>query len=541
MLKAVDLYAGIGGWSLGLGLAGIKVVASYEWWGDANATNQRNNGHAAHKVDIRSLDPSSVPKVDIVVGSPPCTQFSLANRGGRGNVLEGLKDVEKFLEVVQAVKPRFWALENVPRLAEIFNREINQGGTLHRFAGLNPVVSVVDASEWGVPQRRKRAIIGNFNLELLLSYRASAPVRTLGEVVSLLSLDEPLDPVWGLSFPAGQMTEHVMEEPLSPEEERLNRDAKAHHPIYNGMSFPDDPMRPSRTVTATCTRVSRESIVVSDEGRFRRLSLRERASLQSFPLGYQFYAATHPLKQKMVGNAIPPLLTYHIAHSMIGTPASSVPSPEEAISSFVPPKDPPPPTRPDRSGRSYPHDRRFRAAIPGFRFKSGMRFELSNHFVGDRPSWRVRFFFGSSKSAREVELDALLMSKLEKIEGARSSVARGLNAIVESGGIVDSVSSPRLQRVWSHRKEEFAHPYDLVDAIGRAADLLDQRESGCPEAVVSALMGSIGNPPGHKKVLRNSRRVFACMIVGSLVNEMLSESEAYRPGLEASLGGVDGG
>ena len=46
------------------------------------------------------------------------------------------------------------------------------------------------------------------------------------------------------------------EEALNPEEERMNRDMKINHPIYNRMSFPEDESQPARTITATCTRVS---------------------------------------------------------------------------------------------------------------------------------------------------------------------------------------------------------------------------------------------------------------------------------------------
>ena len=521
-LRALDLYSGVGGWSLGLSMAGLEVISSYEWWPDANLTNARNNRHQTHDVDMRSLDSSSVPAADIVVGSPPCTHFSLANRGGKGNVLEGLKDVEKFLEVVDAVRPRFWAMENVPRLAEILRGEMNQGGSLHRFAHLNPTVAVLDASEWGVPQRRRRAIIGNFDLDLLLSYRSSAKTRTLGQVVSLLSKDDPVDPVWGVSMPAGSLTEHVREDKLSREEERMNRDAKTFHPVYNGMSFPDDPRRPSRTVTATCTRVSRESIVVGEDGGFRRPTLREKASLQSFPITYQFYAPTHALKQKMVGNAIPPLLTYHIAHSMLGTPAGMVPPPEDAIARFVPPVEPPPKTTPDRPGRSYPLDRKFRAAIPGLRFKSGMRFELSNSFVKNRSVWRARFFFGNSKRVSEVELGTGLIRDIQRFDGAGVYVPRALNCMVESGAVAGLANSESLQRAWAHKGESNSHPHEFVDGLGAAVALFIERESpDCAEAVVSSVLESMGDPPGGEKVVRNAKAVFAGMIVGSLVNEML--------------------
>ena len=70
-MKAIDLYSGVGGWSLGLRLAGIDVVASYEKWGAANETNFKNNHHPAQTVDIRRLDPSDLPQgIDFVVGSP---------------------------------------------------------------------------------------------------------------------------------------------------------------------------------------------------------------------------------------------------------------------------------------------------------------------------------------------------------------------------------------------------------------------------------------------------------------------------------------
>lgn len=528
-MKALDLYAGVGGWSLGFALAGVEVVASYEWWSDANLTNSRNNRHLTNEVDIRSIDLSSLPKVDVVIGSPPCTHFSLANKGGRGNVMEGLKDVEAFLGVVEQIRPRFWAMENVPRLAAIFQREMNQGGCLHRFAHLNPTLAVVDASEWGVPQRRKRAIIGNFDLDLLLSYRASTRPRTLGEVATLLSMDDPVDPVWGLTVASDALTDHAREEAFSKEEERINRDAKTFHPVYNGMKFPDDPKKPARTVTATCTRVSRESIVVGDEGGFRRPTLREKASLQSFPITYQFYASTHSMKQKMVGNAVPPLLTYYIAHSMLGTPTSKLPPPEEAISRFTPPSEIPPPTNPDRPGRSYPEDRKFRSAIPGLRFKSGMRFELSNSFHKGKPIWRTRFFFGNSKRVSEIELGTNLLRNISRSHVARPSVARALNCIVESGGIVNFANSEALQSAWVHKKEERGHPHELVDNIGASAALFLNREPlDAADSVVSSALDSMGNPPGKDKVIRNAKSVFAGMLVCSLVNEMLEESERQR-------------
>lgn len=122
-IRAIDLYSGVGGWSAGLRMAGISVVASYERSEHANITNARNNGHATHTVDLRALDLNTLPKdIDVVVGSPPCTQFSMSNRGGNGDISDGLKDIKVFLEVVDRLKPRFWAMENVPRVSNILAR-----------------------------------------------------------------------------------------------------------------------------------------------------------------------------------------------------------------------------------------------------------------------------------------------------------------------------------------------------------------------------------------------------------------------------------
>lgn len=502
-------------------MAGIEVVRSYEWWDAANITNSKNNGHDAETVDIRSMSLSDLPNVDVVVGSPPCTHFSLANRGGKGDILEGLKDVERFLEIVEYLNPKFWALENVPRLASIMENELNQGGSLHRFSRLNPKMIVVDASEWGVPQRRQRFVAGNFDLDLLLSYRTASPSLTLGDVLSALSSDPVRDPVYG-SF-SGPLSDHEPEEPLSREEERINRELKANHPVYNNMSFPDSLTRPSRTITATCTRVSRESIVVPCGVGFRRLTLRERASVQSFPLGYQFYASTHSGKQKMIGNAIPPLLTYHIAHAMLGTAVKDLPKP--SLSSFSPPNSSSA-TPPDKKSSRFAADRKFRFAVPGLRFKSGVRFELANSFPCGR--WGLKFFYGDSKSIKEIGLDSALLDEIKLVDGMQKQIAKAEKKIAEVGGIWGCVDSKALQRSWAHLSEDEPSPFDLLDSIGTAAGFfLKELPSDLASRVVAGVMLSRGNPGGHKKLSRHAPEVLAGLIVCSLVNNMFSENPSF--------------
>lgn len=295
-LRAIDLYSGVGGWSLGLRLAGIDVVASFERWGAANETNFKNNHHQAQTVDIRRLSYDDLPSdIDVVVGSPPCTQFSFSNRGGNGDLEDGLKDIENFLSIVDRLRPKVWAMENVPRVAEIIMSELEPGGRLEQFAHLGFMPHLISMDDYGVPQRRRRCVAGNFDFELLTEYAAHLERPTLGQVVKALAADPVIDPLFGVIMPRADLVDHVAEEPLNLEEVRINRANKANHTVYNAMPFPDPLDRSVRTITATCTRVSRESIVIADPDTpdvYRRLTVRERASLQGFPITFQFYGQT---------------------------------------------------------------------------------------------------------------------------------------------------------------------------------------------------------------------------------------------------------
>lgn len=522
--RALDFYSGVGGWSLGLKMAGMDVVQSYEWWDKANRTNCINNGHTTEEVDIRKLPLALLPgDIDIVVGSPPCVEFSFSNRGGSGDISDGLKDIEKFLEVVDFLKPEFWAMENVPRVASILAKELMPGGSLKKFNHLKPKIQILDVCEWGVPQQRKRCIAGNFDFDLLFSYRTRSPRRTLGDVVRSLADDPITDPIYDFSISKSDLRDHICEEFLSPEEERMNREMKSFHPVYNNMAFPDSLDRPGRTVTATCTRVSRESIVIGDSKKFRRLTVRERASLQSFPITYQFFGESHSQKLRMVGNAVPPLFTYHLAHAMLGTPSSRIPSPGIAIRHFNPPKLHPKETAPDSKGQTYPENRRFRAALPGLRFKSGMRFEFSNEFKKNQVIWSVKFFFGNSKHIREIALDTELEDAL-KSEATISSNLAEFESALKSLPLISMTQGNDLQKVWNRSAGFGTHPYVIVDQIGLDVSKVLQliKHYNIPaKLIVSKILEGDNDNVGLSKILKNAESVLAGFWVGCYCNKML--------------------
>lgn len=473
-MRAIDLYAGVGGWALGLRMAGFDVTDSYEWWKPAITTHDKNLRTRVHECNIRELKLSDLPRgIDVVVGSPPCTQFSFSNRGGKGDIADGLVDIEKFLEIVSFLKPAFWAMENVPRVKEILDVELAAGGRLERFAHLGTKSVIVDMSEFGLPQKRRRCIAGNFDFKLLLSYRLGCKRRTLGDVLSALSKSKVVDPIYGITQTQKALTDQETETPLNEEEERMNRESKMFHPVYNNMAFPDPETSPVRTITATCTRVSRESVIVrapSNPTLLRRLTVRERASLQGFPISYEFFGNAYAQKIKMVGNAIPPIMSFYIAQAMQGAAGVAVIPPEQGIKKFIPTAERAPKTAPDKEGRTYPANRTFRAAIPNLRFKSGVRFEIANKFeTADVAKWQARFYFGNSKDIRELSLDAKLLEKCRRQavdEKAWSSIARPLEMLSRYARGIDAQA---MQDAWSHRSRDVP-PYELVDVAGDVAE-----------------------------------------------------------------------
>jgi DNA (cytosine-5)-methyltransferase 1 len=174
-MNAIDLYSGVGGWSLGLGIAGIQVLRAYEIWPEAVATYNANLSKSHLPADVKTLTLTSLPKnLQLIVGSPPCTHFSFSNKGGKGDLSEGLKDIIRFLEIVQFVGPRYWILENVPRTASIIEEGLRtKGHPLFRFRRMKPEIRVFDFSLFGLPQSRQRCLVGIFPFELLTSYKTS--------------------------------------------------------------------------------------------------------------------------------------------------------------------------------------------------------------------------------------------------------------------------------------------------------------------------------------------------------------------------------
>lgn len=527
-MKAIDLYSGIGGWSLGLKMAGIDVIKSFEYWQPALDTYNKNFNKNITKIDLRKLNLKTLEiephEIDIVVGSPPCTQFSYANKGGRGDINDGLIDIKIFFDFINYFKPKYWAMENVPRVKSVIENQLNKNGELYQYKSLfkNASIKIINCSEFGVPQKRKRMIAGNIDFELMNTYRTKMEEKSLGTVIKSLKKNSIIDPNY--NKPNKKITDHIFEDCLDQETERINKLMKTEHPIYNKMSFPDDLKKPSRTITATCTKVSRESIIVPEGKDYRRLTIRERATIQTFPTDFQFSGNSYTAKIKMIGNAIPPLITYLIAKVMTKDNAGDINQILDYKNLRLMPNSLANSSVPEKSRGTFRKNRKFKYCIPGLRFGSGVRFQLQNNFKSNIIFWTVEYFFGSSKTIIQKNLDKSLFKDCEKLVDKKS-----LANILDKYLSLKNIKPNLLQSVWN-RAEDGDSPFKVLDQLGlifeEVQELVKNSDSNEIEPFVHNVHKELIMDLKDKKQFKlgekyssNHKKIFCGFIIGSWFNQ----------------------
>lgn len=279
---AVDLFAGCGGLSLGFQRAGINVKAGFDNWQPAVDTYNLNLDHEAHMLDlgdvaatIEALTPI-MSDVDGIIGGPPCQDFSSAGKRTEGDRADL---TEKFADIVKHFKPTFFVMENVERakISRAFGRALET----MRSSGYGITPIVLDSSKCGVPQRRKRLItVGFLNSNHEDEFRPLieshlAPVSmTMREYFR-----DDIDFEHYYRHPRSYARRGVfsIDEP-SPTIRGVNRPIPSGYPGHPGDTAP------IHTV--------------------RTLTTRERASIQTFPLDFQF-AGARTTQEQMIGNAVP--------------------------------------------------------------------------------------------------------------------------------------------------------------------------------------------------------------------------------------------
>ncbi len=191
ILRTIDLFAGIGGIRLGFESVNCQTVFSSEWDKDAKCIYQDNFGEIPEG-DITKILPQDIPNHDILLAGFPCQPFSII-----GN-LQGFSDIRGTLffnieEILRIKKPYAFLLENVKQL-----RTHDQGKTfstiIKSLEALDYFIytKVLNALDFGLPQKRERTFIIGFKENLSFHFPQSFPIYQ--SLANILENDDEVNP-----------------------------------------------------------------------------------------------------------------------------------------------------------------------------------------------------------------------------------------------------------------------------------------------------------------------------------------------------------
>jgi site-specific DNA-cytosine methylase len=141
-VRVIDLCSGAGCFAEGFRQAGFEVVLGVDNWEVAAKSFGKNFGEYWIK-DITTLNPIDLPECDVVIGSPPCQEWSTGKAEKR---TYDLTIITAFQKIIAQLKPLYWIWECAPETAKLDK------------------APVLNAYDFGVPQIRKRAFHANFPL-----------------------------------------------------------------------------------------------------------------------------------------------------------------------------------------------------------------------------------------------------------------------------------------------------------------------------------------------------------------------------------------
>lgn len=315
-IKVASLFCGCGGMDLGV-LGGFtylgkeyeknpfEIVYSVDNDNYCTKIYNENFEHKCIVKDVRDIKIDEIPDFDMLIGGFPCQSFSIS---AQNPPRLGYKDERGmlFFEMVKILKerqPRFFIAENVKGLLSA-----NKGQAFpmitseFKSVGYTVVHKLLNASEYGVPQKRERVIIVGFrDIEDYHNFSYPSKVKcseykVLQDVISIESdSDESL--FFSEKAVAGMMAVR----------EKMNK----------GRAMRLD--EPCNTISAHLAKVSLNSTdpVYMVGGRYRRFSVREVARIQSFPDSFVFDSVSQVRQYKAIGNAVPPVMMWHIANTLV--------------------------------------------------------------------------------------------------------------------------------------------------------------------------------------------------------------------------------
>lgn len=321
--KIASLFSGAGGLDLGFEQAGFDIVFANEYDKDIWATYEHN--HPKTVLDKRSItliDENEVPNCDGIIGGPPCQSWS------EGGARRGINDKRgqlffDFIRILEAKKPAFFLAENVSGMLAARHKEaLDNIKETFKNAGYDLHFKLLNATDFGIAQDRKRVIFIGFRTDLHIDYSFPEPIKeqkkNLEDIIQ--DLEHNAVPALNKSKPNPDVkveNHEYMTGGFSSMYMSRNRVRAWDEPSFTiqagGRHAPIHPSSPKMI------KLEQDKFMFSPNGEYRRLSVRECARIQSFPDNFIFKYNDVNHGYKMIGNAVNVDFAKILADSIMST------------------------------------------------------------------------------------------------------------------------------------------------------------------------------------------------------------------------------
>jgi len=315
-LNAIDLFCGCGGMSKGLSDAGVNIIAGIDIWDKAINSYKQNFHHQAICEDLTKLPPDVFDKlynktnkpIDLLVGGPPCQGFSIAGKRNTNDPRNSL--FMEYVKYLNYFNPKAFIMENVigilsmkteknEKVIDIILNELSKN--------YNCIVTKLYASDFGVPQNRRRTIIIGIRKDLEIIPETPK---------SILSVENRI-PVKNILISKNDVEKnyYLSEKALIGIQNKKKR-AKENGTGFGAQFLDFD--KPSFTIPARYWKDGYDALVKYSDTEIRRLTIVELMRIQSFPDDYILEGSKKEIIMQ-IGNAVACKFAYHLGKHIIKT------------------------------------------------------------------------------------------------------------------------------------------------------------------------------------------------------------------------------
>lgn len=307
----ISLFAGAGGLDIGFHKAGFNTVWANDF--DKVIVPSYKNHFPNVIFDDRSITKipnCDVPKTEGIIGGPPCQSWSEAG------AKRGVKDPRgqlffEYIRILEHSQPKFFVAENVSGILHSRNKDaFNNIITLFENAGYDVSWKQLNASDYDVPQDRKRVFVVGFRKDLNIKFKFPKPQKSKKTLK---------DAIYDLkNLPLGKnsniQNHEITNTGYSSMFMSRNRVRSWDEQSYTVVAMDrQTPLHPQAPKMLSTDEKDKKIFVPGLEDKYRRFSVRECARIQTFPDNYEFLYS-HPRNgYKMVGNAVPVNLAFALA------------------------------------------------------------------------------------------------------------------------------------------------------------------------------------------------------------------------------------